>query len=372
MDESDSDTGINDFLVKKESYEMEKTLLLQKDEIKRLKDELRLLNTHINSTNEHFSQTKKIYRHKIKEIVKEIEAIPTSLSLLKSELISTHTKNINSLKREHHKELKSLKIHYREEMMKINENVNNLENENELYVSPIELDAEFLIRQKAEEQEAELQQRISDLKSVIKQDRIKAKKLQKEIDKLKEVMDLERQEAEAYHEKVMADNMNIINAKLTEEVRPDDIQFIEKEAKAEENRLKKENNAILEELRNKLVQVQFKNQQIKIYIDSNRTISSPELDQAVIELSKLEKAYKFALIQQSDVEKIKLETLKQKQALRKTMKSIKALVSDLDDARAENALLYDEIQRLDFMIYGRCGQFQKMTKPRPKITHWVC
>lgn len=381
---------LSDSLIKfqndKSDYEFEKTLILQKDEVKRLKDELRLVNLHVSDSQKHFSQIIRTYKKRAKSIKKEIESVPISTSIIQSKLISSHTKTINKIKHEHHKTLDGIRIQYSEQLKstKISGASSQFffgENSDYDQLNDATIYQNF---KNAELYEIEVQSKIQVLNQQIAQQLLRSEELEEEIDKLKETINKEHQQYSLYYSindnhlttqkhirKVKKRNghsqQNLQNLKYYQE----EIQNIENKYKNDEANIKKTFIDELDQIRQKINQVRKKSQELKLRIDTKNTDSSPELNQSIQSLSNLQAIYQ----QMQEVSNVQIPAGKEirvnKKILKQTIIQLQVSVDDLNEIQKEHDSLLEEIKRLDFMIYGRRGKFQKYFKPK-KRNIWIC
>lgn len=356
----------------KNNFEFEKTLILQKDEVKRLKDELRLIYSHINESKLHFSQIISISKKKAKSLKKEIKSIPISTSIIESNLISSHTKLINKLKHEHHENLKAVKMQYSKQAksIKISETTSQFFfDENADYD---QLNDEYICQnfRNTELYELEIQSKISVLNNQIAQQLLKSEDLQEQIDELKEIINKEHQQSSSFISiKNLQDSKKQQNQQIQQKYQAD-IQKIENKYKNDEINEKKLFVNELDQLRQKISQARKRSQELKVKIDAKDTDSSIELNQSMQSLSSLQDVYQ----KMQEVSSTKLIIEKEIHISKKIMKQaaahLKISVDDLIEIQKEHDSLLEEIKRLDFMIYGRRGKFQQIFKIK-KRNHWI-
>lgn len=385
----------SDFLIKfqneKYNYEFEKTLILQKDEVKRLKDELRLIYTHIQESKNYFRPIISAYKKKAKSIRKEIESIPVTASIIKSKLISSHTKAINKLKHMHHKNLKEIEKQYSERMesIKISETSSQIffdENNNYDLLNDTYIYQNF---KNIEQYEIENQSKISVLNQQIAQNLLRSEELQEEIDNMKEVINQEHNKNAAYESFNQSFQLNQSNIKdsfhqifqsqqdiqlqhsfRNQQKFQEDIQSLENVSKYDEAFAKEILFNELDQLRLKINQVKKRSQEIKMKIDTKYTDSSPELSESMQSLANLQAIYQQ--MQDNSISQLPTEINihMSKKVLKQAIVQLRISVDDLDEVQKEHNSLLEEIKRLDFMVYGRKGRFQDIHKIK-KRNHWI-
>ena len=383
MSDDDLNQRLSQFRSQKEKYELEKTSLLQDDEIGRLKKELKIITLHCDKAKDHSNETVKMFKKQKRTIINEIKSVPTSLSIIKAKMISHHTKAINSLKNTHYKNLKLLKTQYKETMKIIIQNnevihgyAKDDDDDDEKYDDSFRFGTNYYLFSQANAEETALLHQLEATNILIDNERRRAKKLQKQIDKIKKEMMNDRiKENKAYKANIQESKtiQNMISENKSRDV-DIDAQKIELLSKEEAQKYHVKMTNLINGLRDKIDQIRTKTQMLKINIETNQTPSALDLDASVKELAGLQQEYRDILEKQRRIDKdsyIK-EKKKHKTKTKKTVQQIKFLIQDLDDARAENAVLLDELKRLDYMIYGKGGQFQKVKRDRPKIVHFIC
>lgn len=375
-----SDDSLDDFTkfrIQKDNYEYEKTLILQKDEVKRLKDELNLIHTHIQNSKQNFRQTKAIYKKKAKSIKKEIESVPVSTSIITSNLNKIHTKTINTLKHEHHKILKGIRIQFSEKMNLIKTSEADyqiISNSNSEYdhLNDVYVCQNF---QNTEEYELEIQSRLSVLNQQIALRLIKCEELQEEIDKINKTINKERQklfnqisniQKNSNHK--LGNSQNQIKNHNIDKQKEE--QTIEREYQAKESFERDRLNNEINQLRSKVEQVRAKSQELKVKIEAKYTDSSPKLNESMQSLSSLQAAYQQMLNESHSQIFIEKNIHTYKKTIKKTVNRLRISIIDFDEVQKEHDSLLEEIKRLDFMIYGRRGRFQTINKTK-KRNHWI-
>lgn len=366
-----SDDSIDDFIqfqIDKDHYEYEKTLILQNDEVQRLKDELQLLYSHVKKAKKHSNHVKLIYKQKVKSIKKEIKSVPTSASIVKSKLISDHTKAINELKEQHDNQINALRIMFEESMRKIQE----IPIEDESLKQAIKKtekagkkQAEIILQaiQKSKEMEAEIEQKINQIQTQIDDSKMKANNLQDEIDKLQDIIAREKQQATKYRLKIQKRMKQLPDYSV-------EIKKYDNQALIEENHVKDTANIELEQIRTKINGYLAKSKEIQSKIDSNYTENSPKINENLHEMAELEAVYQKYAQKLRYFQDIQDEITFRRRQLKENVQKLKNCAEDLEEAQNQNATLLEEVRRLDFMVYGRMGKYQIKEKSR-KRNVWV-
>jgi hypothetical protein len=92
-----------------QSYDQQKQMQLQDDEINRLNSELRTVLAHLVRVSDHFQQKKSVCRAQISRLKQEIAIVAPPASPKKARMVSDHTKAVAQLQSDHRSTLDKIK-----------------------------------------------------------------------------------------------------------------------------------------------------------------------------------------------------------------------------------------------------------------------
>ena len=375
----------------KKEFEINKTIQLKKDEIHRLKKEYSLILTRLSQAHDHFHQSKSIYISKIKSLQSQIESIPTAKSIKITKLNSQHTKSMNELKNRHSSRLQNIRMKYEKELFR-----DDLGNEDDNVISSLDSTrskiADLLGLENEEKQpesmrvnhiQNERHDHINNMNEIEKENAIQEKLM-----KIKEQVDDDRKRIKYLEEKIdvmksdLEEAREISNSQRTEIIMKSPLKFDEhqkqhkllmKEANivSEENRYKDSSENQIESLRAGIHATQIRIDHLKHNIKHAQANVPSDLENALEELKDLEEDNSAIIQQHKTMNDIKLSISKHKRKRKRMEKSMTFAITSLNEAQKENLALLEEIRRLDYMIYGRNGQYQKKTRSPTSLRNTV-
>ena len=348
----------------KKDFEINGTIQLQNDEIHRLRKEYNLLLKHVSSSLEHLKQTKSIYQSKIQSIKQEISSVSTTTTLIKTKMNSNHTKAMNAIRANHNKRLHSIRSHYAKEFsVDVINNINDNNNE-EFNNDNTDNDQNMIssigqTRAKIADLLNHKQEKLKKIMVQIDQDRTRCQYLQEKIDEMTSDLEEARKISSLHKTEV------ILKSPLKFDFSKMEQKLLDRSADAikEESQYKDDSENQIEQYKAQIHEIKIRSEKLKKKISKADGKVSPELEEKLNELKDLEREHDSILKQRQMLSDIQSSIQKSKKKKKKVSDEISFCVSNLDEYKKENLALIEEIRRLDFMIYGRNGKYQK-----PKYT----
>ena len=351
----------------KKNFEINGTIQLQNDEIHRLRKEYNLLLKHISNSIEHYKQTKSIYQSKIQSIKQDISSVSTTTALIKTKMNSNHTKAMNALRSNHAKRLHSIRLHYAQELSVDNIDINNDEYHNinddldddQKVISSIGSTrakiADLLNHKQEKEKENDIQDKLKKIMLQIEQDRTRCKYLQEKIDEMTSDLEEARKISSLQQtEVILKSPLKFDYTKMEQK-----LLDISADAIKEESQYKEDSENLIARYRTQIRETKLKTDRYKKRIDKLDGKTTPELETKLNELNNLEQEYDSIMKQRELLSDLQSSIQKSKKKKKKMSDEISFCMSNLAEYKRENDALREEIKRLDFMIYGRNGKYQK-------------
>lgn len=358
--------GIIKRKAERELFDRKKTLQLQDDEISRLRSELEMISQQISDSQEHLDQIGSIHRRKINELTQELATIPSKTSVIKTQNISSHTARINAMQQHHTQSMAALRETYEKKLNAIHQThsfsshaqapddlIDQIENTRSQIAD--------LLQQKAEKQELRIQEKLQKIKAQIEIDQKKEKELRATVEKLRiDVAEAIKQAEKRTNEKQQISEHRMKLATV-DHARYEERTLLQRaNAIAAENNFRDDASSQIEEKRGEINRIKAKSDKLKLLINESKTEDSDAIQQATNDLEIIKKEHHNLLKKQEDIkENGTIKGFKREKIRRKGIYGdLKNAHKELQNVQYENSTLLDEVRRLDFMIYGRRGQFQ--------------
>lgn len=372
MDDSEEDySGISKWKKDKRKFEIKRTIQLQNDEIIRLKNEYKILLKHLSYSNEHFKQVKSIYKSKIQAKRQEISSVQTTTNIIKARMNSSHTKALNAIRANHNKRLQSIRNYYADEL-----GLNQFEEEEEdnnqkeviSSIGSTRMKIADLLNQKypsSEEQQIKMQgenqEKLKKIMIQVDQDRERCNYLQNKIDEFNSDLQEAKKISSLQQTDIMGSPLKFNASKLEQTMLDKQADLVK-----EENDYKQNSESQLQRYRVELYNMNQKSGRYKQKIKEINAEAPPELVNALDELKQLEYQHKSIMAQKESLINLNMSIKKSKKRKNETAQNINFCITDLNEVQKENMALKEELRRLDFMIYGRNGKYQKWKFQQPE------
>ena len=341
---------------------------LQNQEIERLKQEYNSILAQINETEVRNSQAESILKHRIAQLKSEIDNFSTRRAVLKSHTKVSHSKKMNEQQSIHQDNIMRLRTQYEtkinETKLKSNQNMDETTN----IVTQIDTtcrEISKVLNQKHNKNERRVKQQLDALNERIEDLKQYETTLQKKIDKRKQTIEDEDFKFQKYIEKsktLQERRTAVINETISSA--EEQYQMFDSAQTAEENAIRDQNNRILEDLRNKIAKMKTKCSSMQQGISSGRTAESDEIDAANIEKARISKQLDDEILQRDESgESRMMKTLKDEYMDRQyLLQRMNKYNEQLKSLKAEKKKVLLELKRLDFMVFGKNGQYQRIPK----------
>lgn len=352
-------SGLERRRAERELFDSRRTAHLQDDEIMRLNAELRVLLKRIAEREDHVSGSDSILKRRRDALRSKIADIPKILSIKKAKMISEHTQSMRDLREAHDKKLRDMQRQYQDNISE----TSVLGSEDDLVssISSTRSRIADILEMKSEKKELNVQGRIERISARMDEDRKRAKQLEMAIDQLRN--DLERTKG-LTASRVMSVNMTTpeIDTTLEEE------RLILEKANmiSEENAWRQEAHKAVESLRTEITKTRANILKLKQKIRDGETPESDALKRTSDELGRLKTAHGNLLSQRKDMiengpgYKVRCEE-ERHTSLEVSLESARL---SLLNAQREYDTIRNELRRLDFMVYGRSGKYQRKSSSK--------
>lgn len=370
MNVSDYKSRIPQWEKDKKEFEINGTIQLQTDIIHRLRKEYNCLLNQVSISIDHLKQIKSIYQSKMQSIEQEISSVLTTTELIKTKMNSNHTKAMNAIRANHNKRLHSIRLQYANELSigkldteqrLLGNDLNDLDDKN--VISSIGSTrakiADLLNHKMEKEKENDTQEKLNRIMLQVDQDRKRCAYLQQKIDEMTSDLEEARKISSLHQTEI------ILNSPLKFDYTKMEQELLDRSADIikEESEYKEDSENQIEQYRSQIRDIRIKSDKLKKKIKKADGKTSPELEAKLKELNDLEQEHDSILKQRQMLSNLQASIQKTKNKKKKVSEQISFHVSDLVEYKKENLALIEEIRRLDFMIYGRNGKYQK-----PKFT----
>ncbi|KAK8888477.1 hypothetical protein M9Y10_039556 [Tritrichomonas musculus] len=370
MNVSDYKSRIPQWEKDKKEFEINGTIQLQTDIIHRLRKEYNCLLNQVSISIDHLKQIKSIYQSKRQSIEQEISSVLTTTELIKTKMNSNHTKAMNAIRANHNKRLHSIRLQYANELSigkldteqrLLGNDLNDLDDKN--VISSIGSTrakiADLLNHKMEKEKENDTQEKLNRIMLQVDQDRKRCAYLQQKIDEMTSDLEEARKISSLHQTEI------ILNSPLKFDYTKMEQELLDRSADIikEESEYKEDSENQIEQYRSQIRDIRIKSDKLKKKIKKADGKTSPELEAKLKELNDLEQEHDSILKQRQMLSNLQASIQKTKKKKKKVSEQISFHVSDLVEYKKENLALIEEIRRLDFMIYGRNGKYQK-----PKYT----
>jgi archaellum component FlaC len=361
-----SDHGKNVLLtrrkVEREIYDHKKELRLQEDEIERLSSELKMVRNQVKRVSEHLSQKQLICARRISDLTQTIAQIPKATYTHKSSLLAAHTQSIIQLHADYRKSLDRVRVRYEIRLLSPSLSVRESQLDAELFVSSINAArsrASATLKAKSDHQEQLVQEKLGRLKLRIATDRQRTARLEAQIQRMTAELETVLQLSTLRVEEL--DQAIPVVDERTEEER---LAVARANYLAEENQYRTNSRMQLDSLRKRLTEV------LALAADLKKKVREGEVgDLLAITTAKeqfVELQAAFARFQNSSIEFLSFHVPAEQKRQQQIMADAETAKQALTTVKTERMALMKEIRRLDFMIYGRAGQYQLPKTDHPK------
>lgn len=370
MNVSDYKSRIPQWEKDKKEFEINGTIQLQTDIIHRLRKEYNCLLNQVSISIDHLKQIKSIYQSKMQSIEQEISSVLTTTELIKTKMNSNHTKAMNAIRANHNKRLHSIRLQYANELSigkidteqrLLGNDLNDLDDKNVISsIGSTRAKIADLLNHKVEkEKENDTQEKLNRIMLQVDQDRKRCAYLQQKIDEMTSDLEEARKISSLHQTEI------ILNSPLKFDYTKMEQELLDRSADIikEESEYKEDSENQIEQYRSQIRDIRIKSDKLKKKIKKADGKTSPELEAKLKELNDLEQEHDSILKQRQMLSNLQASIQKTKKKKKKVSEQISFHVSDLVEYKKENLALIEEIRRLDFMIYGRNGKYQK-----PKFT----
>ena len=353
----------------KKKFELDKILLMQDEEIKRLKLERLNLQKQIQSNEKHYFNVDKFYKRKIVELRNQLNEVQSKKTIQLFNLKKEHSYQIRFMQHEHQAELTKVHIYYQQ---KLHDNVENQPKKEELQrdksaelfeksLFHYQKVAGHMSKHTKEKREAVIQDKLLEYKSIILNYKSRGDLLEQQIADAKKALEEEKaqyqikineakEEAKKKASKTIkvadkSDDLILMqranNIAALNDLRNREADYIDK-LRAEINEKKKSNFIIT----NKIQDAKFGDLE-----DTKR--SQEAVNFLVQEFELLQKSpYNSKIIRYTQKERdIKHYAINLKKRLEKSKE-------ERDNLILENQKLSELIRKVDYKLYGRHGIHQ--------------
>lgn len=359
-------TGIEKRKAEAELFQRNKTICLQNDEISRLTSDYNSIHEQIENSLIHNQQVDQIYKNKIYRLRRKISSISSEFSVQKTKTMTQFSNQITEMINQHALKLNQIKESYR---IKISQS-----SEPEIY---IEKDPEILAISKSIK---ETREQIN--KTMEEQIRNRKESINKRLNNYTTQLELLHQKEKDINVLIFEEKKKLQEAKAFTMLRQCDaeatIQSKEKglqtnQSKAEEKLLLfrasalNSENSLREDFQHEIqnIQSQIRDQtqkslQLQKSIREIKIDEKGELKKAQKQLNDLsEKHIQAKEEEEKNIQNEIQQIIREKNYQQECRFAISEHEDRLKFLKEEHNALKEEIKRIDFMIYGRNGKFQK-------------
>jgi chromosome segregation ATPase len=340
------------------AYDKQKEMQLQDDEITRLNSELRSLTRQISRMTDHFQQKESVNKAQISQLKQEIGAVTRQRATTKAKLLSEHTKAVAALQAQHRSVLDGLKSEYNSKLglsqpsgsqAKVKDGLLDSINSTRSQISDE-------LEQKEERREIQAQAKLVRLTSRITEDRRRARDLEKRVEEMKK--ELEKVKTVS---SLRQAELGLAIPVLDTTAEDEHLEITKSNYLAEENQQRAGFQKQIDGWRVQLKGILAKSAMLQKRIRERETDDTEALALAREEHEELKDVCATLRegLTRGRKEAIDDRIDKEHQQQNKVSELRETAQVDLKEVKAERERLLAELRRLDFMLYGRSGQYQK-------------
>ena len=352
----------------KKLAELKEIVALQNQEILRLQNEQKSLIEAIDESEVRNSQTETILKKRIAKLQSEISSYSSKKSILRSHSMLAHSKLMSEQQAIHQDNIMRLRTQYESKIAKASLKSNAQSEDTTKIINKIDetcIQISKVLNEKIGKNEQQVQQQLSVLRERIEELRSEEINLRQQIEKRKQAIEEEDNKFKSYIEKskrLQQKRESVINE--TTETAEEQYKMFDSAQTAEENALRDQYDKQIEDLRMKISKMRNKASAMKESIETGRTPDSDLIDDAKIEKSRISQQLDKEVISKDEsgesamLKKIKAEYKDRKyligrmDAYKKQMKTLKE----------EKKGILMELKRIDFMVFGKNGKYQRIPK----------
>jgi chromosome segregation ATPase len=307
---------------------------------------------------DHFEQKASVCSAHISQLKHEIATLAPQTSIQKTKMLSDHTRAVSRLQAEHRTALDRLRSECDRKLTPVQSQRAHALAPDSLVDSINSTRSQISdeLEHKAERQEIQTQERLLGLTNQIAGDRRRAKQLEKQVEEMRAELESVRALAALRRTERELVAPGVDSAASEEHLELARANFLSKE-----NELRKELQNQIDGWRRQLNGARASSVRFQKRIRETETDDSEALKLASQEKDECRKVHEALITEKARLRQRKIEEGIEKEGLNhQKMEGLgEAARRQLRAAKLEHETLLKEIRRLDFMLYGRNGQYQQ-------------